>query len=82
MFDHNGMKFLKALLLIILLALLAYAGVSFLSPDRQEGKVERSGVEKPDSVVVGIPERLIDAALQADSTGVDDSVGSPSEAPE
>ena len=27
-------------------------------------------VQQPDSVLVGIPERLIDAALQADSTGV------------
>ncbi len=76
------MKFLKALLLIILLALLAYAGVSFFSPRPMDVELKRSGSEKPDSVVVGIPERLIDAALQADSTGVDDSVGLPSEAPE
>jgi len=62
------MKFLRVLLLLILLALLGYVGISVFSPHHQEVDVERSSDQQSDSVVVGIPEGLIDAALQADST--------------
>lgn len=78
------MKALRTLLLLVLLALLVYAGLSFFSPDRQKAEVEQehSGSEQPDSVVLGIPERLIDAALQADSSGLEAADGPEQESPQ